>query len=248
MTATTLVVPAYNESLRWDAAYWRAVREASPSIDLIFVDDGSSDGTADLLARSAADVGASVLRLERNQGKAEAVRRGLLQALDAQAAVVGFMDADGAFPASEPQRMLDILGHRGGIGRLDAVWSSRVALAGRNVTRTLGRHYMGRIMATYVLRDFEGVPYDSQSGLKWFVASEMLRDMLAEPFATRWLFEIEILARHRASIGRPLAIWEEPSSRWDEVAGSRVTPKETLRIMRESRVARRLLSRAFAGR
>lgn len=224
-----------------------AVREASPAMDVIFVDDGSNDGTVDLLKASAASIGALVLRLERNAGKAEAVRFGLLQALDAGAEAIGFMDADGAFPASEPQRMLNILDHEEGFQRFDAVWSSRVALAGRDVRRTLARHYLGRIVATYVLRGHEGVPYDSQSGLKWFVASESLRSMLAEPFVTRWLFEVEILARHRTLTGKPLAIWEEPSSRWDEVSGSRVTPKETLRIVKESRTARRLLTRTFAG-
>ena len=248
MIPAALAVPAYNESSRWDPGYWLAVREASPSMALIFVDDGSSDGTAELLEASAASVGASVLRLERNSGKAEAVRRGLLHALDAGAQTVGFMDADGAFPASEPQRLLDILCDENAATRPEAVWSSRVALAGRDVRRTLARHYMGRVMATYVLRGHDGVPYDSQSGLKWFASSAALRSMLTEPFVTRWLFEVEILARHRASTGRPLDIWEEPSSRWDEVAGSRVTPKEMLRIVRESRVARRLLARAFSDR
>jgi glycosyltransferase involved in cell wall biosynthesis len=217
-------------------------------LDLIFVDDGSSDGTAELLGLSAAQVGASVLRLARNAGKAEAVRRGLLQALGSGADVVGFLDADGAFPASEPQRLLEILSDDFGAGELDAVWSSRVALAGRDVTRTLSRHYMGRVMATYVLRGQDGAPYDSQSGLKWFVASKTFVSVLADPFVTRWLFEIEMLARHRTLTGRPLKIWEEPCSKWDEIAGSRVTSKETLRIIRESRIARRALSRAFTGR
>jgi glycosyltransferase involved in cell wall biosynthesis len=63
MIPAALAVPAYNESSRWDPGYWLAVREASPSMALIFVDDGSSDGTAELLEASAASVGASVLRL-----------------------------------------------------------------------------------------------------------------------------------------------------------------------------------------
>lgn len=247
MSPAALVIPVFNEVSRWDATYWLAVREASPGISIIFVDDGSTDGTIELLEASAADVGASVLRLERNAGKGEAVRRGLLTAIDTGADAVGFMDADGAFLADEPQRMLVILSAQRGASRTEAVWSSRVALAGRDVTRSLVRHYMGRIMATYVLRRHAGVPYDSQSGLKWFVASEPLRDVLKEPFATRWLFEVEILARHRQLTGKPLQIWEEPVSRWDEVAGSRVTPKETLRILRESRIARRLLTRTCSG-
>lgn len=245
MTSATLVIPAYNEALRWDVGYWLAVREALPTSGLVFVDDGSSDETADLLTSSAATVGASVLSLHANAGKAEAVRRGLLHALDAGADVVGFMDADGAFPAAEPQRMLDILNMRSRREGVEAVWSSRVALAGRDVRRSLSRHYMGRIMATYVLRGQDGVPYDSQSGLKWFLASETLLSVIANPFATRWLFEVEMLARYRTFVGRPLRIWEEPASRWDEVAGSRVSPRETLRIFRESLVARRALINAF---
>jgi glycosyltransferase involved in cell wall biosynthesis len=248
VSTAALILPAFVEAARWDPAYWVEVRRASPAVDLVFVDDGSGDGTEDLLAASAEQVGGAVLRLDVNTGKAEAVRKGLLHALDAGARTVGFMDADGAFPAPEAQRLLDLLHDLQRTGPTAAVWSSRVALAGRDISRSMTRHYMGRIMATYVLRGFAGVPYDSQSGLKWFARSAALETILERPFETRWLFEVEMLARYREVTGAPLAIWEEPSSRWDEVGGSRVTRREVLRIAREARTAHRLLSQAYTER
>lgn len=58
---------------------------------VIVVDDGSQDATAEV----AAEAGAEVLRLEQNQGKGEALRRGIARALEASPRAVLLMDADG---------------------------------------------------------------------------------------------------------------------------------------------------------
>ena len=91
-----LVVPCYNEADRLqEAAFLEFVRRRDDA-RLLFVDDGSTDDTAGVLARlTAAAPGAiGVLRLERNQGKAEAVRRGIVEALALEPSLVGFWDAD----------------------------------------------------------------------------------------------------------------------------------------------------------
>ena len=85
MVSTTVVVPCFNESLRLKVSEfvdWLAHEKAT---HLLFVDDGSTDGTAAMLQRIASQAPAhrvSVLVLERNEGKAEAVRRGMLQAIE----------------------------------------------------------------------------------------------------------------------------------------------------------------------
>ena len=80
---------------------------------LIFVDDGSSDGTVPLLQKlvAAAAGGAELLQLPQNCGEAEAVRRGMLHALesDAQYGAVGFWDSDLATPLSAVAELHSVL-------------------------------------------------------------------------------------------------------------------------------------------
>jgi glycosyltransferase involved in cell wall biosynthesis len=240
-----LVVPAFNEALRWNDDYWFEANSLG-GLQWIFVDDGSQDETRHKLERTAARIGAGVIILPRNCGKSEAVRLGLVAALGRpDVGFVGFIDADNAFPPTESGRMLKLFTDRlHADPHLEAVWSSRVALAGRDVRRSLARHYLGRLMATFVFIGEQAAPYDSQSGLKLFRATDELREVVQAPFETRWLFDIEVLARYRHHFGRDLRMWEEPVSQWLEVADSKVTLREVMRIAAESVKTRRMLRSA----
>lgn len=234
-TSGVLVVPCYNEARRWDREYWAAFTSLS-AVSWKFVDDGSADGTRRLIEQAASEHGASALCLDRNVGKAEAVRRGMLDAGRdlADGSFVGFLDADGAFSRTDVERLIASYSQFvESAGRFDAVWSSRVALAGRSIRRSTARHYIGRFVATLVSLGFDAIPYDTQSGLKLFCWDSRLRQALAEPFQTRWLFELEILNRWIAATGHPLRVWEEPLLDWAEVGGSKVTRRESVRIVRE---------------
>lgn len=90
-----LVVPCYNEASRLVPEAFVRFAAARPSARLLFVDDGSTDGTAGVLGRvcDAAPGTASVLHLAHNRGKADAVRQGMLQALAHGPAYVAFWDA-----------------------------------------------------------------------------------------------------------------------------------------------------------
>src|ERR1700753_1770373 len=79
LPSATVVVPCFNEERRLAAARFRPL-VAHPDVRVLFVDDGSTDGTLSMLQDACAQLGpnASVLRLAQNCGKAEAVRRGLL--------------------------------------------------------------------------------------------------------------------------------------------------------------------------
>src|SRR5512133_574565 len=93
-----LVVPCYNEARRLPGE--RFLEFARAHVRLLFVDDGSRDETAAVHAElvKAAPGAIAALRLERNQGKAEAVRQGVLAALASSPRLVGFWDADLATP------------------------------------------------------------------------------------------------------------------------------------------------------
>jgi len=232
----TIVVPCFDEAGRWRTSYWEEML-AVPGISWIFVDDGSSDDTV----RRITSTGCRVLALERNRGKAEAVRRGLLAALEDGPSAVGFMDADGAFNVQDVVTIVAAYGEQTGrADPVDAIWSSRVALAGRSIERHAIRHYIGRAVATVVSVGNGPIPYDTQSGLKLFRPSPTLRACLREPFATRWLFEIEILLRWRALSGTDMRVWEMPLDYWHDVAGSKITRRESVRIVSELAAIKRL--------
>src|SRR5438067_10313369 len=85
----TVVVPCYNEEKRLDVGAFRGHFVPGHEVSFLFVNDGSRDGTLPLLRGANFDV----LDLERNSGKAEAVRRGIVAAMERGADVVGFWDA-----------------------------------------------------------------------------------------------------------------------------------------------------------
>lgn len=235
-----LTVPCFNEAERWDDVYWDAVTSLSDVV-WVFVDDGSSDGTMQRLEGLAERPNVIVLHCPENRGKAEAVRAGMQRLLgeDLRTGIVGFMDADGAFPPTEVERLRDLaLARLAEAEATDAVWSSRVALAGRSVDRRAARHYLGRIVATFLFRGVPGAPYDSQSGWKAFRADARLGRVLEQPFRTRWLFEVEMLARWGRSHGVPMQVREEPVEAWRDVTGSKIRGREIVRLLREVLVAR----------
>ena len=226
MSRVTIVVPCFNEARRLQASRFAGLVEPE-GFRLLFVDDGSTDGTLGVLEKACALLGdrASVLRLGRNQGKAEAVRRGLSAALDAGAEVVGYLDADLATPAAEMLRLVSLVNVDGA----QAALGSRVALLGRQIDRRASRHYLGRVFATVASIILDLRVYDTQCGAKAFAASPLLRWALAEPFNARWAFDVELIGRLLAgSPGLPglpeSAFVEMPLRSWTDVAGSKLRP------------------------
>lgn len=227
----TIVVPCYNEAHRLPAEKFVEFVHCGYDVDLLFVNDGSKDNTLEVLERLRRVCGPPVSVLDKpiNGGKSEAVRDGMLRAIDAGAsAFVGFWDADLATPLdailSLRQELIDDL-------HLQMVFGSRVRLLGRHVNRRAIRHYLGRVFATVVSVMLRLPIYDTQCGAKIFRATPGLRQVLSEPFISRWVFDVEIIARFIALNNRdpqPLrkAIYEFPLERWDDVAGSKVKPAD----------------------
>ena len=232
MSRAVLVVPVFNEANRFDPHYWSRLREVT-DVELHFVDDGSTDGSTAILDHFCAASGSSVRHLDRNVGKANAVRLGLLDALQSGSGdPVGFIDADGVFGVDDVRALVSLIGSPER-NDFQGFFSSRVALSGRDIVRRPSRHYIGRVVATILSSAYEPMPYDSQSGLKLFRVSEVLRDCLREPFETKWFFELELLIRWWAETGAPMPVWEEPVSSWFDAPGSKISGWETLRVPRE---------------
>jgi hypothetical protein len=127
----------------------------------------------------------------------------------------------------------------------DAVWTARIALAGRNISRSNFRHYVGRAIATVMSSNFPELPYDTQSGFKIFAATSELKNCLSDPFLTRWLFDVEILLRWHLQTLRSMKVWEEPLLAWKDVADSKITFLQTAKIIHEINLINKLKKMSY---
>lgn len=241
---TTLVVPCYNEEKRLDTESFLSFLSGHPQLRFHFVNDGSQDGTlAVLRALQEGDPSRiEVLDLPANVGKAEAVRLGLIGAASDGSTFVGYWDADLSTPLAELPRLLAAFE----TGRdVRAVLASRVRLLGLNVKRKPARHYAGRAFATAASLVLGLSVYDTQCGAKLFRVSPELHDILTEPFQTRWIFDVELLARLvRAVGGKHMStdgtLVEVPLTVWHDVPGSKIRLRDGLRAALDLLRIRRL--------
>ena len=217
-----VVVPCFNEERRLDVPRLRALAE-SGRVRLLFVDDGSTDGTLRVLTGLAESSGAvEVLALPENVGKAETVRLGLVRALESGASVVGYYDADLATPPGELLRLVQVLEDRPDVS---FVLAARVALLGRTIERHLVRHYLGRVFASLASMVLRLRVYDTQCGAKVFRVTPAVVEALGRPFRSSWVFDVELIGRllHGNVDPLPASAFEEvPLLEWHDVPGSKL--------------------------
>jgi glycosyltransferase involved in cell wall biosynthesis len=196
------VIPAYQAAVRLGDV----IRETVRYLEVVVVDDGSSDGTAQV----ASLAGAQVLRQEPNQGKGAALRRGMAHALESGAEAVVTLDADGQHdPACIPAFL--------------ATWRSS------GVSLVIGRRDFGRMPATRRLANELGTRvfswavgrhiHDNQSGYR-LVARPLLPHLLGSSEAG-FEFEVEMITDAiRAGL---LIDWVSIPTIYDD-AGSHIRP------------------------
>jgi dolichyl-phosphate beta-glucosyltransferase len=232
---TYLVVPCFNEASRLRTDLFEGFASEHPDVRFVFVDDGSTDATLDVLreleTRCASCI---VLSLPQNMGKAEAVRAGMNRAFGEGAVYAGYWDADLATPLDELPGFVDELDTH---PALEILLGSRVKLLGRDIDRSPGRHYFGRLSATAISLVLRLPVYDTQCGAKLFRAVPECKALFESPFQSRWIFDVEILARMLAARRQGTAsspegaLCEVPLRTWRDVAGSKVKPIDFLRSM-----------------
>lgn len=224
MPKTCIIIPCYNEAARLSKERFLRYLEKNKSVNFCLVNDGSGDGTIEIL-RSLEKSGKGRIffkDLEKNVGKADAVRQGVLDVLNRGGFdYIGYFDADLATPLTE----IDILlGQYRMKSRYLFAFSSRVKRLGIRVDRDPLRHYIGRMFAT-VASLLLGLPvYDTQCGAK-LMRADVAASIFKQPFISRWLFDVEIFARLKKLFGvkkvSEVCI-EVPVSEWIEMGDSRI--------------------------
>lgn len=230
---TTIVVPCYNEAARFEPSPFVEHCRAQPGLSFVLVDDGSKDATFEVLRKAAADAPRqiSVLKLERNWGKAEAVRRGVLEAFRSHPDLIGFWDADLATPLYNIEEFAKVLEGPG----LQLAIGARVRLLGRHIERNGLRHYTGRGFATVAALALRMPIYDTQCGAKMFRANAIFEEVFSEPFELGWTFDVELLARlsriaRRKRLDPADLIVEVPLKEWADAPGSKLRAGHVPRI------------------
>jgi glycosyltransferase involved in cell wall biosynthesis len=229
---TYVIIPCFNEEFRLNIDYWN---ELISNLDYnwIFVNDGSNDGTRQKLDQLK---NVQVLDLVTNGGKAEAIRAGINHAIQVEIKndlVISYIDSDGAFRSNDIERIFKVFFGKLEKKEIEAVWASRVALAGRDIFRSTTRHYLSRVIISIIGAFDRDIPYDPQTGFKIFYLNKEISTLFDEKFRTRWFFDIEIIRRWERLKGNKIKIWEEPVVSWSDVKGSKVNKFQYFRIFRE---------------
>jgi dolichyl-phosphate beta-glucosyltransferase len=227
MPKVLLVIPCYNEAERLPAQSFIDFSAEHPDISFLFVNDGSTDHTQGVIdgLSTLKPAQFSSLALERNLGKAGAVRLGMLEAVKGDAEYIGFWDADLSTPLDEISRFVHLYQT---IPDTIMLAGSRVKLMGRSIRRRASRHYLGRIFATVASMLLDIEMYDTQCGAKLFRRSRDTERLFLQPFHSRWLFDLELILRIRNQVGAPgrhpmdTLIHEVPLNTWRDVSGSRI--------------------------
>lgn len=229
-----IAVPCFNESSRINVSYFEALA-SSENINLLFVNDGSTDNTLEILKSMSKNRNISILNLTSNLGKAEACRLGMKKLHElGHSERIGFLDADGAFSVGDVIRCERLSGSIfSEFSHVSSFWTSRVPLSGRTIHRSQVRNIFGRLLAQFIRLFIRGLPWDSQSGFKIFQVNEDLLSSLDSPFRTRWLFDIELFLRLKHS---KRIVWEEPVQSWKDVSGSKIGIRSYKRIVLDLKI------------
>ena len=201
MDTICIIIPFYNEAARFPVNEFMEFLRRDQETAFCLVDDGSSDGTGTILSSLHEKFPERILitTLTGNKGKAVAVRTGMIAALHHfPSGYFGYFDSDLSTPLEESLILRSSMKEK---PTLEYSFGSRVGTLGARIERKLYRHLIGRVIATFISGILHLMVYDTQCGAKLFSRNLALQ-VFDKPFITRWLFDVEILARILGIYGR----------------------------------------------
>jgi ABC-type branched-subunit amino acid transport system substrate-binding protein len=211
----SIVVPAYNEEGRLGASLAKIASYVDASgvdAEVLVVDDGSKDRTAEIAAKAFGALRGRVVKNGENRGKGYSVRNGVLEA---RGRFVLLTDADLSTPIEDHAKLAAVIRDRD----LDVVIGSR-ALPDSDVQvrQAWHRQTMGR-MFNGIIRALTGLPFrDTQCGFKLF-DRDRVKPLFEKMVVDRFAFDVELLflcERFGLSVADVPVIWRN-------AAGSKVS-------------------------
>jgi glycosyltransferase involved in cell wall biosynthesis len=231
----SLVIPMFNEAERIGATLDTLVRSPlnRPELEIVLVDDGSTDGSAELAEKCIAEAGlynATVLGFDHNRGKGAAVRHGMLRS---RGTARVYVDADLSVTVDDIEQCFARIER----GEADVVYATR-AHSETDLRKQQPAHRVASGRAFNLLLRALGLTTerDTQCGLKGFsaAAAETLFGALR---TERFAFDVEILARAQrekiATVPMPVT--------WNHTGGSRVRLRDGFDVARAVIAIRRVV-------
>lgn len=219
---TSIVIPCYNEEKGISNSEYSNFLDNNPEAFICFVNDGSTDKTLEVLnvLKAKHETQIYVLSLEKNSGKAEAVRAGIQYCnINFQHQYIGYLDADLATTLEE---FIELRNHLQ--DEIIFSFGSRIRKIGSTIERENSRFLIGRVVATFISNILDIKVYDTQCGSKLFT-KEISEELFQKEFISRWLFDVEIFYRMIHLFGKEKAIKkmiEVPLKLWVEKGDSKV--------------------------
>lgn len=227
-----VVIPCYNEEERLLSVEFLDFINKHSGYHLCFVNDGSKDDTLKVLndLRKGRENYITVYDCEKNGGKAEAVRLGMLHMAEKQDLdFIGFLDADLSTDLVDFNDLVSTIEN----SEYKIVSGSRISRMGADITKESARKVIS-LTINFIIRKILKMEFnDTQCGAKIF-HKDVIKIAFGERFLTKWLFDVEIFIRMRKHFGLKKAtevLCEKPLKRWIHADGSKLSMKDSIKIM-----------------
>ena len=218
----SIIIPCYNEANRFPTERYLQFLKQQPEVRLIFVDDGSSDTTEQVLSAivAAFPKQTNLIVLEKNQGKAGAVQKGMLWAVTKTTSDrFAYLDADLSTSLEECLRLSEGIDEN-----CRFIFGSRILKTDNQIERKWYRFLIGRVVATAISTLLGISVYDTQCGCK-ILHRDLVELAFKDAFSSRWLFDVEIFFRLIRAFGKEEMVAfskEVPLDQWIDTEDSRV--------------------------
>lgn len=227
-----VVIPCYNEEERLLSKEFIDYIDENSGYHLCFVNDGSKDKTLEVLhnLQKGREDFITVYDCEKNGGKAEAVRLGMLHmAQKEDLDYIGFLDADLSTDLADFDDLVKTIQTSG----FKIVIGSRISRMGANITKESARKIISMTI-NFIIRKILKMDFkDTQCGAKIF-SKDVINIVFGEKFVTQWIFDVEIFKRMSIHFGLKRAkelLCEQPLKRWIHADGSKLSMKDSIKIV-----------------
>ncbi|MCG1036569.1 response regulator [Polaribacter sargassicola] len=227
-----VVIPCYNEEERLLSKEFTDYIDQHTGYHLCFVNDGSKDNTLQVLnnLRKGREDFITVYDCEKNGGKAEAVRQGMLyMSKQEDLDYIGFLDADLSTDLADFDDLVKTIEN----SNYMIVSGSRISRMGANITKESARKIISMTI-NYIIRSILKMDFkDTQCGAKIF-HKDVIDISFKDKFVTQWIFDVEIFRRVTRHYGLEKAkeiLCEQPLKRWVHADGSKLSMKDSVKIV-----------------